>query len=50
MFFIDAYPHSLAIFNRKETLKDLCDFVEEYISFYNHNRYQKKLKKMTPIS
>lgn len=35
---------------RHENLQKLWHSVEDYISFYNHGRYQKKLKKMTSVA
>lgn len=45
-----GHMKDIVLSEKQETLQDLWYAVEEYIEFYNHRRYQKKLKKMTPIA
>lgn len=45
-----GHMKDIVLSKRHDTLQDLWNSVEDYISFYNHNRYQKKLKKMTPVA
>ncbi|WP_071849329.1 IS3 family transposase [Alkalibacterium sp. 20] len=45
-----GHMKDVVLSERHETLQDLWNSVEEYILFYNHDRYQKKLKKMTPVA
>lgn len=45
-----GHMKDVVLSEKHETLQDLWNSVEDYISFYNHNRYQKKLKKMTPVA
>ncbi|MGD6994993.1 IS3 family transposase, partial [Sutcliffiella horikoshii] len=32
-----------------ETFDDLEEAIDEYIQFYNHDRYQKRLKGLSPL-
>lgn len=45
-----GHMKDIVLSEKQETLQDLWYAVEEYIEFYNQRRYQKKLKKMTPIA
>lgn len=45
-----GHMKDVVLSERHESLQGLWNSVEEYISFYNHSRYQKKLKKMTPVA
>lgn len=45
-----GHMKDVVLSQKKENLQKLWHAVDEYITFYNHSRYQKKLKKMTPIA
>lgn len=45
-----GHMKDVVLSDRQESLQDLWNSVEDYITFYNHGRYQKKLKKMTPVA
>lgn len=45
-----GHMKDIVLSKKRETFQDLWHAVEDYIAFYNHNRYQKKLKKMTPVA
>ncbi len=45
-----GHMKDVVLSERHESLQKLWHSVEDYILFYNHGRYQKKLKKMTPVA